>query len=127
MPDAFERLLAGYDPEIRSIAKKLRDLVRKAAPGAEERVHPGWRNVAWYRNGMFCYIQPQRNWVNIGFNRGAELDGPLGTLEGSGKGMRHIKVRSLRELPARAVTQVTKRASALQAESPKVKIRRPLR
>jgi hypothetical protein len=31
--------------------------------------------------------------VNVGFFRGAELEDPAGLLEGSGKYMRHVKLR----------------------------------
>jgi hypothetical protein len=124
MPDAFDQVVARHDPAIRKLARKLRALVRKAAPRAEERVHPRWHNVAWYANGMFCYLQPQREWVNLGFNRGTELPATA-LLEGAGKGMRHVKVRPLETLPAAALTRLVKQAYALQSAAPKVKLRAP--
>ena len=124
MPDRFAQVLAGHDPEIRRVAKRLRQIVCKAAPAAEERVQLGWRNVAWYRDGMFCYVQPQRGWVNVGWNRGAELHDPQHLLEGTGKGMRHIKVRSLKELRPAVITRHTTQAYRLQVASPKVRVGR---
>lgn len=123
MSDGFDKVLERHTPAVRKIAMKLRDLVRKAAPKAEERVHIGWHNVAWYVNGMFCYVQPQREWVNIGWPRGTELDDADGLLEGSGKGMRHVKVRPEERLPAASLTRMVKAAYRLHSEQPKVKVR----
>lgn len=46
----------------------------------------------------YCYVMDQGGrYVNLGFFRGTELADPDGLLEGSGKRLRHIKVRSLDE------------------------------
>jgi hypothetical protein len=39
-----------------------------------------------------------RDHVNLGFHQGASLSDPEGLLEGEGKQMRHIKIRSLNDL-----------------------------
>jgi hypothetical protein len=41
----------------------------------------------------FCYIGAHRAHVNLGFYYGAELPDPEGLMEGTGKKLRHIKVR----------------------------------
>ena len=43
----------------------------------------------------YSYIMPHRNWVNLGFYKGADLPDPAGLMEGTGKKLRHIKVRTL--------------------------------
>ena len=40
-------------------------------------------------------------WASLMFMRGADLDDPDGLLEGTGKKMRHVKLRSLEEFDAR--------------------------
>ncbi len=47
MPDAVERFLAGYDPEIRDLAPTLRKLVQRVAPDAEEKVPTAWKTTAY--------------------------------------------------------------------------------
>ena len=37
---------------------------------------------------------PFRSWVNLGFFRGISLRDPQGLLEGRGRNLRHVKVRS---------------------------------
>jgi len=42
---------------------------------------------------QICYIAPLKDRINLGFNRGAVLPDPDGLLEGTGKLLRHIKVK----------------------------------
>ena len=50
----------------------------------------------------YCYIMPHKKWVNLGFYKGATLADPDNLLEGTGKALRHIKVRDMQlaESPA---------------------------
>ena len=41
----------------------------------------------------FCYIAAYKEHVNFGFYRGAGLPDPERLMEGTGKEMRHVKVR----------------------------------
>src|SRR5438093_7926368 len=45
-----------------------------------------------------CYIGVMKNHINLGFLRGAELADPQRILEGTGKQMRHIKIRNMSDL-----------------------------
>ena len=45
-----------------------------------------------------CMIGVHRKHVNLQFTQGTELADPFGVLQGKGKRMRHIKVRSLPDL-----------------------------
>lgn len=42
-----------------------------------------------------CYIGVMKDRVNLGFHHGAGLRDPHGLLEGTGKQMRHIKIRHI--------------------------------
>jgi hypothetical protein len=44
-------------------------------------------------DAAFGYVNAFRAHVNVGFFYGAALDDPAGLLEGSGKRMRHVKLR----------------------------------
>lgn len=43
----------------------------------------------------YAYIMPQRGHLNLGFCRGTALPDPNGLLEGTGKALRHVKLRSI--------------------------------
>ena len=54
----------------------------------------------------YAYIMPMRRYINLGFYQGAVLADPNRLLEGTGKGLRHVKIRSLAEAnrpPVRAL------------------------
>lgn len=119
----FEELLAITAQEMRPIVTRLRDLVREVDPQTVEVVRLGDR-AASYGTGPqkmkqgYAYILPHQNWVNLGFYQGADLPDPTGLLEGTGKNLRHVKVRAVTEadrpeLRALLETAVaTRRASA---------------
>lgn len=98
-PRELLEFLHRYDPAVRSLALGLRKVIHEEmAPcheyifemrskvvllyGATERViEDGISNI-----GVF------RRHVTLGFPRGADLDDPAGVLQGTGKGMRHIRL-----------------------------------
>ncbi len=51
----------------------------------------------------FGYVNVFRAHMNVGFFFGAELEDPTGLLEGSGKRMRHVKLKPGRELDSSAL------------------------
>ena len=88
-------------------------LVRQAAPEATERGVKGWGNIVYERKGIFCYIGPQKSWVNLGFYRGVDLPDPEGLLEGTGKGLRHVKVKKAEDIHTDTLQQLVKDAYRL--------------
>ena len=96
----FDDLMEDVPIEWETVARRLRDRVLDVHPQVIEVVRLG-DNAASYGVGpkkmseAYCYIMPQKRWVNLGFFYGAELPDPNGLLEGTGKRLRHVKVRSL--------------------------------
>lgn len=103
-PDEIHTFLKSYDGEVAAIALRLREIVRSAAPSAEEKLQTGWKVVQYtppagsMAKKIGCAISPQRDRVHLAFPNGANLDAPGGLLEGTGKAMRHVKVRSLKDI-----------------------------
>ncbi len=96
----FDAITAGKTDEIVEIATSLRALIADVMPGVVE-VCWGTQQIAGYGIGPkkmsehFCYIAPMKAHVNLGFMYGADLNDPKKIMEGSGKALRHIKIRSL--------------------------------
>ncbi len=59
--------------------------------------------VACIEDAPFGYVNTFKSHVNVGFFYGAMLNDPAGQLEGSGKRMRHVKLKSGVELDAAAL------------------------
>lgn len=60
----------------------------------------------------YAYIGVQKSHVNLGFYYGASLADADGLLEGTGKKLRHVKIRSLDFAGSPAVTALLKAAIA---------------
>lgn len=58
----------------------------------------------------FCWIQPNKAHVNLGFNYGTQLSDPDKFLEGTGKLFRHVKIKSLEKLMNPAVRKLIEEA-----------------
>ena len=96
---------------LRGVMLRLREMVIAADPDTTEQPRPG-DNALSYGVGPqkmkqgYIYIAPQRGYVNLGFYRGTSLPDPDGLLEGTGKGLRHVKVRNLEEAERPAVQEL---------------------
>lgn len=96
----FSDLLEITPESLRPIVIELKNIITAIDPDTVEVVRLGDR-AATYGVGPqkmkqgYTYILPHKSWVNLGFFRGGSLDDPKGLLEGTGKNMRHVKIRSL--------------------------------
>jgi hypothetical protein len=54
-------------------------------------------------DAAFGYVNVFKAHVNVGFFRGAEIADPHGILEGTGKFMRHVKLRPEQDVDAAAL------------------------
>jgi hypothetical protein len=107
----FDELLEGVEPNLAAIARRLRAMIRDVDMSTVETVRLG-DNAATFGVGPkkmtdgYAYVMPMRGYVNLGFYQGAMLADPKRLLEGTGKGLRHVKIRSLAEAdrpPVRAL------------------------
>jgi hypothetical protein len=71
---------------------KIRELIREAVPGTAEEFK--WGQPVFRKNKDFCYIKKTKNHVNLGFMNFQVLDDPDNLLEGTGKQMRHVKLKT---------------------------------
>jgi len=107
---AVDTFLKGYSPQVRVIAVKTREVILSVLPGATEKVFPGWKVIQYGagggREGVFAVISPQKERVNLGLTNGAGLADPQGLLEGTGTGIRHVKLTSAEAAGTPAVRQL---------------------
>ncbi|MEO6796711.1 MAG: DUF1801 domain-containing protein [Candidatus Dormibacter sp.] len=111
---AVDIFLRSYSPEVRAIALKTRAVIRGVLPTVTEKVYPGWKVIQYSagqnREDVFAVISPQRERVNLGLTNGAALLDPEGLLEGTGAGIRHIKITSAEAAEAPAVRELVQGA-----------------
>ena len=103
-PAALIKFLKPYDREVQKLALDLRVLVLEEMAPCHENIYDAYSAVAMgygptdrVSDGIF-HIAVYTKGVNLGFNQGATLADPSGILEGTGKQIRHIKIRSQSDL-----------------------------
>ncbi|HAM10584.1 MAG: hypothetical protein A2X05_10330 [Bacteroidetes bacterium GWE2_41_25] len=62
-PESIEEYIIGYPPEIRERLKKIRSIIRKAAPEAEEKISYGM--PAFTHNGMLIYFAAHTKHIGL--------------------------------------------------------------
>lgn len=76
----------------KAIMDILRSLIHQQVAGVTESFK--WSRPVFRLKKDFAYFQSNKGYVNLGFyNAIDQLDDPKGLLEGTGKAMRHIKLR----------------------------------
>ena len=95
--------------ELGAIAQRWFEIMRDCGDDVREVLHDG-HPTACVGDAAFGYVNAFKAHVNVGFFRGAELDDPSGLLEGTGKFMRHVKVRPEREIDATALMKLIETA-----------------
>jgi len=103
--------------KLAGVAKTVRALVKKTAAGCEEYVSP-WKTPAFDSNGPLCVYLVQKEHVALAFLRGAVLSDPEKLLEGKGKGVRNVKLRSLADVKRPGVKKLIAEAAKLNKKNP---------
>ena len=99
------------------VAKAIRALVNKSAAGCEEYVSP-WKTPAFDSNGPLCVFVIQKEHVTLAFMRGAVLSDPEKLLEGKGKGVRSIRLRTPEDVKRPGVKKLIEQAVKLNKKDP---------
>jgi hypothetical protein len=102
---AIAAWMSGRQGELGAIANRWFEVMRTCGDDVRELLHDG-QPTACVGEAAFCYVDAFRAHVNVGFFLGAELADPAGLLEGSGKFMRHVKLRPGEPVDVAALTDL---------------------
>ena len=91
--------------ELGTIAQRWFEFMRDCGHDVRELLHDG-HPTACVGDAAFAYVNAFTAHVNVGFFRGAEIADPDGLLEGTGKFMRHVKIRPEQGVNPVALTQL---------------------
>lgn len=89
---AIERWMNDHEGPLGAIARRWFEVMRGRGNDVRELLHDG-HPTACVADAAFGYVNAFRAHVNVGFFRGAQLPDPKRLLEGTGKFMRHVKLR----------------------------------
>src|SRR5215211_6195870 len=101
MSNPIATFLARYSPDVQAITQHLRVMVSRAMPDVQEVLYPDQDHFGYSFTGKsadrIVYVCPLKDYVRLGFMRGAYLPDPDHKLVGEGTWLRHVKVCSLAE------------------------------
>jgi hypothetical protein len=120
---SVERWFSAPPSELRIVARKWFQEMRSAGPDVVEILHDGHPTASVGRLAL-GYVDTFSAHVNVGFFFGAVIGDPSGLLEGTGRFMRHVKIRpsdcgreaALRALIADAYADIKARLAAPQCQ-----------
>lgn len=122
----FEVVIQTFSSEIQELARLVRQLIFNVLPETVEVVWEKQKTIG-YGTGpkkmseQFSWIAPASKHVTFGFYYGAELPDPNHLLEGTGKLLRHVKVKSATDLQNPALRELLERATKHRVPPPKPK------
>jgi hypothetical protein len=88
--------------ELGTMARHWFEVIRDCGDDVRELLHDG-QPTACVGGCAFAYVDAFKAHVHVGFFHGAELADPAGLLEGTGRFMRHVKLRPDAEVDAGAL------------------------
>ena len=100
-----------HSGELGTIAQRWFEVMRDCGDDVRELLHDG-HPTACVADAAFAYVNAFTAHVNVGFFRGAEIVDPDRLLEGTGKFMRHVKLRPGDDVDATALMRLIQTAYA---------------
>ena len=104
------------NPELRKVARALRGFVKRIVPSRKETVN-AWGVPTFEAPDPFCFYMAGKNHVTFGFHFGTSLKDPDSLLEGTGKNIRHVKLRTVADLE-QSLRELVLAAARLKGKAP---------
>jgi hypothetical protein len=116
----IEEFLKSHTPKVQEVSLALRKIALELLPETEEILYEGWKNFT-YGTGksrtdkdLIIYIAPFKDSVNLGFYRGTNLPDKKKLLKGTGKLLRHIKLKTMADYEIEDIKQLITEAKIEQ-------------
>jgi hypothetical protein len=103
------------NPALQKLVRALRSFVKAAVPGTKITVN-SWGIPTFEAKDPFCFYMVGKNHVTFGFHYGTSLDDPESLLEGTGKNLRHVKLRTLEDLEKKGLKELVLAATRLEGK-----------
>jgi hypothetical protein len=78
--------------EQKEIMEIIRQIIHESVPGVNEEFK--WSRPVFRSTKDFAYLKTAKNYITLGFFNFEKLDDNQNMLEGTGKDMRHIKLKN---------------------------------
>jgi hypothetical protein len=108
---AVDAWMKRHTGELGAIARQWFDVMRECGDEVRELMHDGCP-TACLGDAAFGYVNVFTSHVNVGFFQGASLPDPARLLQGTGKFMRHVKLKPGTATNAAALRKLIENAYA---------------
>jgi hypothetical protein len=108
---AIARWMEEHSNDLGAIARHWFEVLRNCGSDVRELLHDG-HPTACVEDAAFAYVNAFKAHVNVGFFRGAEIADPERLLEGTGRFMRHVKLRPDGDVDPAALERLIRTAYA---------------
>lgn len=103
------------NPALQKLARGLRSLVKASVPGTKTTVN-SWGIPTFETDDPFCFYMIGKKHVTFGFHYGTSLHDPERLLEGTGKNIRHVKLRTPQDLEQKGLKELVIAAARLKGK-----------
>jgi hypothetical protein len=103
------------NPALQKVVRGLRSLVKATVPGTKITVN-SWGIPTFEAKNPFCFYMVGKNHVTFGFHYGTSLEDPKRLLEGTGKNLRHVKLRTVEDLKKKGLKELVLAAAQLEGK-----------
>jgi len=103
--------------KLEPVTDGVRHLMEKAVPDSREAVN-AWGVPTFDYFGPMCYMMVGKHHVTLGFTRGTSLTDSAELLEGTGKNLRHVKLKDVSQMRDTNLRQLLLEAAALNEKTP---------
>ena len=103
--------LSEQQEDLGAIARRWFEVMRDCGEDVQELMYDRYP-TACVTDAAFAHVGVFKSHVNVGFFRGAKLDDPASLLEGTGKSMRHVKLRPGSDVDSQALESLIRTAYA---------------
>ena len=119
METKVKKFLDTLTPKKKKLAMKVRDIVIRSDSSVKEDIK--WGNLTFISNGNLALIYTYKtvDYINFGFFKATSLSDPKVLLEGTGKGMRHMKIHDEKEIDEKQIVAWMREAVRLNEQDMK--------
>ncbi len=115
MDEPLASFLAQLPAKSRALTRATMRAVHAAVPDAQVALRPGWGLIGFDAPRYFAFVfpRPAHADVRLGFEWGVALTAAPELLEGDGRQVRHVTIRSAADAKRPGVTALIREAAAL--------------
>ena len=114
--EEVDQFILDLPNDIQEITESLRNIIFNSSKELIEEYK--WSMPNYSYKGLVCYLQTAKKHVNLGFQKGNELEAKdhHNLLQGTGKTMRHIRIKKMEDIRPEDFTALIQAAITLNEE-----------